>query len=94
MSTRIYPHLDNGFVRRLFWARTFGLFLRELRNQKGKSIEEAARRAGMETHEWQAIEKGYPPEPAHLDQMAVALEVDPNVISGLVTFCSDGWDDG
>jgi len=50
---------DLGPVRRLVWARLFGQCVGKTREAAGRSVEEAARLAGMETSQWAAIEAGY-----------------------------------
>ncbi len=85
--------LDYRFMRLMFWGRTFGLFIRELREKKSRSVEEAARLAGMEAQRWLAIEAGRAPGQELLEPMADALEVDHEVIARLVVFCQDAWED-
>jgi transcriptional regulator with XRE-family HTH domain len=93
MSITFDYDLDHCFMRLMFWGRTFGLFIRELREKKGYSVEEAALLAGMETKEWLAIEAGRAPDKELLEPMADALEVDHEVIARLVVFCQDAWED-
>ena len=50
---------DLGPVRRLVWARLFGQCVGKTREAAGRSVEEAARLAGMETSQWAAVEAGY-----------------------------------
>lgn len=85
--------LDHRFMRSMFWGRTFGLFIRELREKKGYPAEEAALLAGMETEEWLAVEAGRAPGKEFLEPIADALEVEHEVIARLVVFCQDAWND-
>jgi transcriptional regulator with XRE-family HTH domain len=93
MSMTFDYDLDHHYMRSLFWGSTFGLFIRELREKKGYSAEEASLLAGMETKEWLAVEAGRAPGKELLEPIADALEVDHEVIARLVVFCQDAWDD-
>ena len=48
--------------RREAWSQLFGSLLREAREERGRSVEEAAEAAGMSTSEWEAVEAGQVPE--------------------------------
>lgn len=47
MSMTFDYDLDHRYMRSMFWGRTFGLFIRELREKKGYPVEEAALLSGM-----------------------------------------------
>jgi len=70
-----YGQDDLGAVRRLVWGRFFGQCIGRTREATGRSVEEAACLAGMETSQWAAVEAGYVPEPDRLRPMADALEI-------------------
>ena len=93
MSMTFDYDLDYRYMRSMFWGRTFGLFIRKLREKKGYSVEEATRLAGIEAQSWVAIEAGRAPGKELLESVADALEVDHQVIARLVVFCQDAWDD-
>ena len=44
------------------WGQLFGSLLREAREERGRSVEEAAEAAGMRAAEWEAVEAGQVPE--------------------------------
>ena len=93
MSINFYPDIDHGFGRRMFWGRTFGLFVKECREKKDRSAEEAARLAGMAARDWKAMEAGMAPDPEQLHPIADALGLGHDVVEGLATFCQDAWED-
>ena len=92
MSTMFYGQDNLGPVRRLVWRRLFGQCVGKTREAAGRSVEEAARLAGMATSEWAAIEAGYVPDPAQLRPMADALELGYDKIATLAVLCRDGWE--
>ena len=57
----------------------------------GRSVEETAHLAGMETSQWAAIESGFVPDPAKLRPMADALEIGYDKIAMLAVLCREGW---
>ena len=70
-----YGQDDLDSVRRLVWGRLFGHCVGKTREAAGRSVEETAHLAGMETSEWAAVESGFVPDPAKLRPMADALEI-------------------
>ena len=59
----------------------------------GRSVEETAHLAGMETSEWLAIEAGHVPETsAKLRPMADALECGFERIANLARLCRGAWE--
>jgi 2-keto-3-deoxy-galactonokinase len=79
-------------TRQLAWGRLFGQCVGKTREAAGRSVEEAAYLAGMETSQWAAIEAGYVPDPAELRPMADALELGYDKIATLAVLCRDGWE--
>lgn len=79
-------------VSRRAWLEMFGSMIRERREAIGRSVEEAARLAGMESSEWAAVESGHiPADPARLRSMAAALEVRFDELALLVYVCQEAW---
>ena len=87
-----YGQDDLGPVRRLVWGRLFGQCVGKTREAAGRSVEEAARLAGMEASEWASVEAGYVPDPAKLRPMADALEIAYGKIAMLAVLCREGWE--
>ncbi len=92
MSTMFYDQDDLRPVRRLVWGRLFGHCVGKTREAAGRSVEEAARLAGMEASEWAAIEAGYVPDPAQLRPMAGALECSYEKIALMAFICQGAWE--
>ena len=66
--------------------------IRERREAISRSVEEAARLAGMESSEWAAVESGHiPADPDRLRSMAAALEVRFDHMVLLVYLCQEAW---
>ena len=79
--------------RRMVWGRLFGSLLSEVREQAGRSVEEAARAAGMEAAKWKAVEAGQVPQDwAMAFRMADALRADRRSMVLLVLFCRQAWE--
>ena len=87
------PSSRRGFTdfRRKNWGNFFGGMLCEARLERGRSVEDAARAAGMEASEWEAVEAGQVPDWAKACRMADALGVDRMGIASLVLFCHEAW---
>jgi transcriptional regulator with XRE-family HTH domain len=74
------------------WLAIFGGMIQERREAIGRSVEEAARLAGMELSEWAAVESGHiPADPDWLRSMAAALEVRFDELALLVYLCQGAW---
>lgn len=59
------------------WRWLFAETIRDLRELRRLSIEQAARLAGMQFSEWEAMETGHPPvDSERLRPVAAVLEVD------------------
>ena len=70
----------------------FGSMIQEGRQAIGRSIEEAARLAGMEASEWAAIEAGHiPADLGRLRSMASALEIRYGQLILVVHLCQEAW---
>lgn len=87
--TRSVP---NPSAIRSAWLQIFGGMIEERREAIGRSVEEAARLAGLESSEWAAIESGHiPADPDRLRSMAAALEVRFDDLALLVYLCQEAW---
>jgi transcriptional regulator with XRE-family HTH domain len=90
----MYTHIDHDLIlfRRQVWGRLFGSCIEATRMAGGRSAEQAARLAGMETSEWLAIEAGRVPETAaELRSMAGTLECGFERIANLARLCGEAW---
>jgi transcriptional regulator with XRE-family HTH domain len=87
-----YGQDDLGSVRRLVWGRFFGLCIGKTREAAGRSVEEVAQLAGMETSQWAAVEAGFVPDPSQLRPMAGALEIGYDRIATMAVLCRDAWE--
>jgi hypothetical protein len=91
----MYTYIENNLslTRRLVWGRLFGSCIEVTRMAGGRSAEQIAHLAGMETSEWLAIEAGRVPETAaELRSMAGALECGFERIANLARFCGQAWE--
>jgi hypothetical protein len=79
-------------ARRMAWGQLFGNCIEKTREACGRSVEEAAHLAGMETAEWVAIEAGWVPDPAHLHPMSDALGLRFDKIALLAFICQGAWE--
>ncbi len=92
----LFPAL-NPSVRSQAWRQIFAGMIEDRREAVGRSQEEAAHLAGIESSEWAAIEAGYLPEDlfsdgsARLRSVAAALEVRFEDMALLVFICQDAW---
>ena len=92
MSNMFHSDLDYSFARRLFWGRTFGLFIRECREKAHRSVVQAAEFADMAISDWQAMEAGLAPDPEQIHTIADALGLGHDIVERLAMFCQDAWD--
>ncbi len=83
---------DLRLTLRQSWGRLFGSCIEKTREACGKSVEEAARLAGMETSEWLAIGAGFVPDPGQLHPMADALGLRYDKIAMLAFICQGAWE--
>jgi hypothetical protein len=60
----IHPSTRRGFTafRRKAWGQLFGGLLSDARLERSRSVEDAARAAGMEVSKWEAVEAGQVPD--------------------------------
>jgi hypothetical protein len=80
-------------VRR-FWIHIFSTGIENARKATDRSIEEAARLAGMELSEWMALEAGawLPQTTGQLRAIAGALETDYDRLASFVLLCWSAWE--
>ena len=78
--------------RRQVWGDLFGNFLRDAREERGRSVEEAAEAAGMAVVEWEAVEAGQVPDTwEQVRRIADGLGTDRSWMVPLVLFCHEAW---
>ena len=77
-----------------FWTRLFAAGVEHARNATGRSVEEAARLAGMKLYQWMALEAGrwLPQTGEQLWAIAGALEMSDERIANWVLLCSSAWE--
>ncbi len=79
-------------IQRDAWRKLFGSMIAECRCLAGRSPEEAARLAGMESSEWEAVELGHiPADPNRLRSMAAALAIRYDQMCLMVHLCQGAW---
>jgi transcriptional regulator with XRE-family HTH domain len=79
-------------IRRQVWRRIFAMMIESARKRLGRSREQAATLAGMESSEWAAIEAGHvPADPARLRAMAASLEIRFEQMENMVLLCREAW---
>lgn len=80
------------YLRR-FWATVFAGGIENARMAAGRSINEAARLAGMELTEWMALEAGalLPQSSEQLRAIAGALQMDYDRLASFVLLCRSAW---
>jgi transcriptional regulator with XRE-family HTH domain len=87
-----FPRSSRAAFQRQVWAEFFGLLIQGAREEKGRSVEETARLAGMTVSQWEEIEAGRVPSTREqLVSMASALEVDWNGMASLAVLCRQAW---
>ena len=92
MSMQFYGQDNLDAVRRQVWGRLFGHCIGKTREAAGRTVEQAAKLAGMETCAWAAMESGFVPDVAQLRPIADALEVRLDKIAMLAVLCRHGWE--
>jgi hypothetical protein len=87
----IMLHVQDGLhLTRQALGRLFGICIEKTREAGGRSVEEAARLAGMAASQWEAIEAGYvPADSTQLRSMASALELSFDKIARLAMLFGD-----
>ena len=86
MSTDFTSPLSLSPRQHRAWAGCLGRVIADVRERRGLSPAEAARRAGMETLQWKTIEEGKPTlgTPEQFYAMAEILGIDWGVVRMLV----------
>ena len=93
ISKTLHSHRSSFTQRRQAWGQMFGRFIRHDRLNKSRSIEECARRAGMETVEWELMEAGQVPATRdELRSIAAALDMEWQGMVVIAFFCRSAWD--
>jgi transcriptional regulator with XRE-family HTH domain len=92
MFSASLPRSRRAAFQRQAWGEFFGMLIQDVREKKGRSIEDTARRAGMKATEWEAIEAGKVPSTREqLVSMAGALDVDWDGMASLAVLCRQAW---
>jgi transcriptional regulator with XRE-family HTH domain len=92
MSANGYSSPRPASIRRRVWSEMFGQFIRSAREKKGRSIEEAARLAGMTVAEWEAVEAGeVPGTHEQFGALASGLGMSREELVPLLLFCRGAW---
>ncbi len=68
------------------------MLIRNARHKAGRTVKDAARRAGLDPAHWQAIEAGSVPDWAELQRVADGIGVPVARIVSLVYLCCEAWD--
>ena len=92
MSTLDFYQDDLRLIRRRAWGRLFGSSIKSTRIACDRSVEQAARLAGMEPSQWLAIEAGWVPDPSQLHPMSDALGLRYDKIAVLAFICQGAWE--
>ena len=91
-SSFVRPPSDSTDTLRDTWPRLFGIMIQDVREFTARSVEEAARLAGMEPSEWAAVENGdLMVDPAWLRPMADALGIRHDQMQTMVHLCQFAW---
>ena len=86
MSITVNHQEDKFRGNRQSWGWLFGMFIQKGRENRGRSVEEAACLAGM------AVEAGRVPETAaQLRSIAGALQLTDAQLGIVVSLCRDAW---
>jgi hypothetical protein len=92
MSNDFEELFDLATMNRWMWTMLFGEAIRGFRRKNGRSIRQAARRAGMDPNLWDAIEAGeLAPTPSEVHQLARGLEMSDADLGPLVDCCQAMW---
>jgi transcriptional regulator with XRE-family HTH domain len=92
MSSNFKIQVNDRNIQRVCRGRLFGSFIQHGREKTGLSVEEAARLAGTESREWQAVKGGEVPRPAQLLAIADSLEIDHDAMGSLAIFYRGAWE--
>ncbi len=94
-ESKMFATLPPSYLpeQREFWGDRFGSLINLARKKAGLSIEQAARRSGIEVSQWAAIEEGQVPQDINqLRAMTDAMEIGFDKIANLVLLCRDAWE--
>ncbi len=90
-----FPIPDFDRFSRRAWGFLFGQDIQIVREEKGLSLEETARRAGMTVERWDAIEVGRVPETwQQICAMAKGLRKSRFMVASLVILYAAAWEGG
>jgi hypothetical protein len=93
MSMMFSMQEDPISIRRRYLGRLFGRCIASIRQTRGRSVEEAARLAGMEISDWMAVEAGrVPADRDQLHPMADALGLSHDKIGYLTLIFQGAWE--
>ena len=91
-SPSLFPNLES--TMRKAWLQLFGSMIQEIRENAGRTLEEASQLAGMFSLEWAAIEAGYiPADQSRIHSMADVLGIPFGQLESLAVLCQGAWQD-
>ena len=91
-SPSLFPNLES--TMRKAWLQLFGSMIQEIRENAGRTLEEASQLAGMFSLEWAAIEAGYiPADQNRIHSMADVLGIPFGQLESLAVLCQGAWQD-
>jgi transcriptional regulator with XRE-family HTH domain len=86
------PRSPRAAFQRQAWGEFFGDLIRSAREERNRSIEEAAGRAGMTVAEWEAMEAGrVPGTREQLQFIAAGLDIERDAIVSVALLCRQAW---
>jgi transcriptional regulator with XRE-family HTH domain len=86
------PRSSRAAFQRQVWGEFFGDLIRSAREERSRSLEETAGRAGMTAAEWAAIETGtVPGTREQLQAVAAGLDLKWEDIVPVALFCRQAW---
>jgi len=92
LFTPSFP-LSRRAFRRQAWGQIFGGLIQQIREQEGRSVEEAARLAEMKAADWEAIEAGEVPHTwKEVFALGEGLKVSRSWMYALVVMCREAWE--
>lgn len=92
MFSASLPRSRRAAFERRAWGQLFGQLIQGVREEQGRSLEDAARLAGMTASEWEAIEGGKVPSTREqLVSMAEALEIGWEWMAAIAVLCRQAW---
>ena len=85
---------DDAEWWRRFWTELFAAGIEHARKATGRSVEEAARLAGMKLYQWMALEAGrwLPQTGEQLWAIAGAVDMSDERMANWVLFCWSAWE--